>query len=189
MLSSIVSFVFCISMAIVTKRLNKISKPPIVTWIIDGNNLKGFRGVPSDRQAIIDELQTVASPPDRMLSSTVTLTGKQQPISNVVLVFDSNNTQNESFQKASFGPWFEYVIATPMKNYTTNDRADDYIIHQAMPQLSHEYQNGKIHLVTADKDLGKRAVASGWMKGGSIVNPSKFWKKYLPSLKQIQNYC
>ena len=34
----------------------------MVTWLIDGNNLKCCRGVPNDRMAIAKELESIASP-------------------------------------------------------------------------------------------------------------------------------
>jgi hypothetical protein len=71
------------------------------------------------------------------------------------------------------------------------DRADDYIIEHALPELQARFndhqspeQRHVVHLVSADKELRKRALATRKMNGGSVVYPPKFWKQYLPNLQQ-----
>ena len=150
-----------------TGRLN-FETPECVTWLVDGNNLQCSRFVPRDRGAIIEELKKVASPDDY---------ADEKAISNVVLVFDGN--EDEPFQKTVESKWFQYVVADGKGK--KKDRADDYMVDHAMPEL--QALGGRVHLVSADKELGKRIQATGIMNGGSLVHPPKFWKQYLPNLQ------
>jgi hypothetical protein len=141
--------------------------PSLVTWVIDGTNLQCSRPVPNQRPTILEELEKMASPANR-----------EPPISNVFVVFDGE--EDEAFQQVRLeSKWFQYVV-TDGKGRQKN-RADDYIVHEAIPALMP--LGGRIHLVTADKELGKRVVAMGAMKGGSLVHPPKFWIQYLPNLQ------
>ncbi|CAJ1954757.1 unnamed protein product [Cylindrotheca closterium] len=200
------------------------TKPSIVTWLIDGNNLQccsasGGMGR-MERNEVIQEIQQIASPSSSSSSSSsaifslrhdddddgndanppdIVLTKKQRKlqqrqnsIANVVLVFDGN--ENEEFQELITNhPWFQ-VIITDGKG-KRKDRADDYIVHHALPQLNERFfekQQEKssgshvVHLVSADKELRKRAIATRMTNGGSVVYPPKFWKQYLPNLIKQQ---
>uniref|UniRef100_A0A7S2MIT5 NYN domain-containing protein n=1 Tax=Helicotheca tamesis TaxID=374047 RepID=A0A7S2MIT5_9STRA len=152
------------------------NNPSVVTWLVDGSNLRCSRGVPHERDSIIEELQKIASPSDMKTTNC-----RDVLISNVVLVFDGDH--NETFHKSRLSSWFQYIVTDGKDKQ--KDRGDDYIIEQALPELKD--LDGRVHLVTADKDLGKRARATGIMKGGSIVHPPKFWKQYLPNLQVKQN--
>lgn len=162
--------------------------PPIMTtWLIDGNNLKCFRGVPDDRSQIIAELGKISSPKTQSTSTRIT---------HVVLVFDGNH--NETFTKTvSPDCWFTVCVTEGFGR--VKDRADDYIVNVALPE-SHaqtlellaaidttggsSHSKGRVHLVSADKKLGKRAARL--MGGGSIVHPQKFWQYYLTNLQQAR---
>lgn len=150
-----------------TGRLNT-TPPSLVTWLVDGNNLACSRSVPNDRETIIEELGKMASPDDANPSR----------ISNVVLVFDGH--EGEQLDKKIKSQWFQYVITDGMGR--EKDRADNYIVEHAVPSL--KPLGGRVHLVSADKELGKRVQSSGIMKGGSLIHPPKFWKEYLPNLQQ-----
>jgi hypothetical protein len=67
--------------------------------------------------------------------------------------------------------WFQVVITDGIDR--KNDRADDYIINHALPELQGLALKTKekhvVHLVSADKELRKRAVATRHMNGGSVV--------------------
>jgi GTPase involved in cell partitioning and DNA repair len=177
--------------------MNHKHRPKIVTWLIDGNNLKCFRGVPDDRDSLIQELQRIASTKtDEQRDSIIIGSNNNNEdedegeaadvvpsISNVVLVFDGD--QDETFSKhVSKCSWFQHVITDGRDKH--KDRADNYMIDEALPKDLKSLQ-GKVHLVTADKELGKRARATRIMKGGSVVPPSKFWKQYLPNLQKRNN--
>uniref|UniRef100_A0A6U3ULJ5 NYN domain-containing protein n=1 Tax=Ditylum brightwellii TaxID=49249 RepID=A0A6U3ULJ5_9STRA len=165
-------------------------KALVTTWLIDGNNLKCFRGVPDERASIIQELEKIASPcHDTPLNDTHgdNKTKKITKISNVILVFDGHH--NETFQKTiSPNSWFQYIITSGINK--EKDRADNYIIEEALPKLRdwdcNNHELGYVHLITADKELSQRARATGVMNGGSIVYPPKFWKQYLPNLQRTQ---
>jgi hypothetical protein len=185
-----------IALAFSTGRLETKAKPTIVTWLIDGTNLQccsasagGSRGR-KDRQEVINEVEQIPS-----LSSAELLPNHNSdckcnkiPITNVVLVFDGND--NEAFQKRIWSPWFQVVVTDGEGK--RKDRADDYIIEHALPELQARFndddqtpeQRHVVHLVSADKELRKRALATRKMNGGSVVYPPKFWKQYLPNLQQ-----
>ncbi|KAL3939968.1 MAG: hypothetical protein SGBAC_005394 [Bacillariaceae sp.] len=157
-----------------------------------------------ERSDVIREIQQIASPSSLTISS-ITLNDnsdahhnmlppmtkkqrrkqqQQNSIANVVLVFDGNEDEKEA--TITNHPWFQVVITDGRGR--RKDRADDYIVHHALPQLNakHEHLTSVVHLVTADKELRKRAQATRLMHGGSMVYPPKFWKQYLPNLQQRQ---
>jgi hypothetical protein len=162
-------FKIIFSIGLVTGRLNT-APPALVTWLIDGNNLQCSRSVPNERQTILDELQMIASPDDAKSNDL----GR---IRNIFVVFDGDD--NEIFQHNVESKWFQYVVTDG--NGRKEGRADDYIVEHAIPSL--KPLHGRIHLVTADKELSKRVRNTGAMKGGSLVHPPKFWTQYLPNLK------
>lgn len=158
-----------------TGRLNT-APPSLVTWLVDGNNLQCSRFVPNERQAIIEELQKIASPNDVNINAD---DDDQKPISNVFLVFDGDEEESFLHIKSQQTKWFQYVITDGEGKQ--KDRADDFIVNHAIPEL--QILGGRVHLVSADKELGKRVTATGVMKGGSLVHPPKFWQKYLGNLQ------
>lgn len=192
--------------------LDTIQKPSIVTWLIDGTNLQccsscgGGSGNSGnmgrlEREQVVQEIRQIASPstinvsdlPLSLVESKGGLTKKQRrkqtPIANVVLVFDGG--EDEEFQESIIHQWFQ-VIVTDGKG-KRKDRADDYIIDHALPQLKDRFPRDArkslfhmVHLVSADKELRKRAAATRMMNRGSMVHPPKFWKQYLPNLQQQQ---
>lgn len=166
-----------------------------------------------ERNDVIREIQQIASPSSLTISS-ITLNDnnsdallenklppmtkkqrrkhrQQNSIANVVLVFDGNEDEKEA--TITNHPWFQVVITDGRGR--RKDRADDYIVHHALPQLNAKYEQQQqqqqqltsiVHLVTADKELRKRAQATRLMNGGSMVYPPKFWKQYMPNLQQQQ---
>ncbi|CAB9521317.1 expressed unknown protein [Seminavis robusta] len=147
--------------------------PSLVTWLIDGTNLACSRHVPGDREALVERLQEIASP----IGTSAADDDGTTIVTNVVLVFDGD--EDEVFSKSTFG-WFQQIVTDGKGK--VKDRADDHIVQHVLPEL--QQLNGRVHLVSADKELGKRVQASGVMKGGSMVHPPKFWKEYLPNLQQ-----
>jgi hypothetical protein len=131
--------------------------PPTTTWVIDGNNLKGQRGVPSERQAIADRLKMIT---------------RHNNQTNVVLVFDGRRGEEGAFHcdECHHGSQFHFVVTELPQS------ADDYIVDAVSTQ------QGRVHVVTADKELGLRARQTRNLRGGAIVNPLKFWKNYIPNL-------
>lgn len=171
----------------------KNMKPTIVSWLIDGSNLQCCSGRGSnrstygrkDREDVIQEMKQMSSCSSTKMSHGNKKKSKKTPIANVILVFDGN--EDEVFQKLVWSPWFQVVITDGEGK--RKDRADDYIIEYALPELHDRFSGEQehrhvVHLVSADKELRKRAVATRKMNGGSVVYPPKFWKQYLPNLQQ-----
>lgn len=193
-------------LALTFGKLNLERKPTIVTWLIDGTNLQccsasGGKGR-MERHQVVDEIQSIASPSGSCLSleelpktQSKKRGKKHKPIANVVLVFDGN--EDEDFQELILDRWFRVIITDG--NGRKKDRADDYIVDHALPKLDQRFPiDGEadtlhrhhhyhvVHLVSADKELRRRARATRMMNGGSLVHPPKFWKQYLPNLQQEQ---
>lgn len=178
-------FLFLVVTALVSGRLETSIKPSVVTWLIDGTNVQccSGKGGKKEREEIIQELERIASP-------DVSTFATDQRIANVVLVFDGD--LYETFDKVVLGPWFQIIITDGAGK--RKDRADDYIINDALPELQNRFsfleekgQKHVIHLVTADKDLKRRAAKTQAMNGGSCIHPPKFWQKYLPNLKKVSS--
>ena len=135
-----------------------------------------------EREQVIQELEQIASPSTTQLNDGA----EDISIANVVLVFDGEHY--ETLQKSVPSPWFQVVITDGKDR--KRDRADDYIINHALPELQtvldgdEKERRHVIHLVSADKGLRKRAMATRKMNGGSVVPSPKFWRNYLPNLQQ-----
>ena len=155
--------------------------PDIVTWLIDGNNLKCSRGVPDDRCAIIQELQQIASSRQTQTVEAKSTADSPMIIANVVLVFDGDH--NEILTR-TVSPHFWFQVVVTDGRLREKDRADNYMIDTILPEL--QSTAGRVHLVSADKELAKRAEATRLMRGGSTVHPPKFWNHYLPNLQARQ---
>lgn len=154
--------------------------PAVTTWVVDGTNLQlSSRLVPNDRTQILEALAQIASP-DTLSTNDDSKGNRTVRTCNVVVVFDGN--EDETFQKCSQGPNFEFVITDGKGRQ--KDRADNYIVDDCLPWL--QSLGGRIHLVSADKELQKRVQASGYMNGGSCIHPPKFWKEILPNLQEQQ---
>ena len=175
---------------VVSGRLDTKQKPAVVTWLIDGTNLQccSSRGR-KDRQHVISEIEKIASSSHRMKGDDADKSDVVAcPVCNVVLVFDGNH--DESFEKIVRNRWFQIVITDGKDK--RKDRADDYIVNHALPELQDRFGIERVplsskfvvHLVSADRTLRKRASATRLMYGGSTVDPPKFWKDYLPNLQQ-----
>lgn len=178
---------------VLSGRLDMKAKPRLVTWLIDGNNLQCCSGGrKKERQEIIQEIGQIASSPNTTMNDgSMGQISNESTISNVVLVFDGN--EDESLARHVENPWFQIIVTDgKMKQ---KDRADDFIVHVALPEISERFGAGDalghsvshvVHLVSADRKLAKRVRGTRLTNGGSIVQPAKFWKQYLPNLQQRQ---
>ena len=119
-------FLFLFVTALVSGRLETSIKPSVVTWLVDGTNVQccSGKGGKKEREEIIQELERIASP-------DVSTFATDQRIANVVLVFDGD--LDEAFDKIVLGPWFQIIITDGAGK--RKDRADDYIINDALPEL------------------------------------------------------
>lgn len=133
-------------------------KSTLTTWFIDGNNLMGHRGTPKDPDTIANKLQPI------------------QGADAVILVFDGgkgDTTRTESlgsFQRISLGE--------------DDVSADDYILRE-IKALMDELPRRRVDVVTADRDLRRRVLASKPIVR-SVVNPVTFWRRYLPRLSGLK---
>ena len=139
-------------------------RPSSTTWLIDGNNLKAQSKVPSERQMLVSKLKPLTEPSTRNYAT------------NVALVFDGRRGESSSFETniSDDGGGIFLTVITP--DFQT---ADDYIV-KALEQ--DEFGPGRVHVVTADRELQHRVVATKQMNGGAVIHPVKFWRDYLPSL-------
>ena len=206
-----------------TGNVNAIPQPTMVTWLVDGNNLSCSRTVPNDRDSILRELRTIASPTsshsslslsspfesggaeedddETAVSKTKSKPSKKRKskspqiavTTNVFVVFDGNEDEHsERIIATETDLWFRCAVTDG--RHRRKDRADDYIVNCAIPHLQkligERFRNkqgtSKVHLVSADKELQKRVLATRVMNGGSFVHPPKFWKDYLPVLRKQQ---
>jgi predicted RNA-binding protein with PIN domain len=140
-------------------------RPNSTTWLIDGNNLKAQSKVPSERQILALKLKPLTEPSLRNYAT------------NVALVFDGRRGEASSLEtniSNGGGGGIFLTVVTP--DFQT---ADDYIV-KALEQ--DEFGPGRVHVVTADRELQQRVVATKQMNGGAVIHPVKFWRDHLPSL-------
>lgn len=172
--------------------LGSIPSPTMVAWLVDGNNLSCSRGVPNERETILRELATVASPRSSILGGGPKDPMPSKPISYVVIVFDGNEDEASDRTIVDEDKWLQWTV-TDGRN-RMKDRADDWIIENAIPslhRLADKRSSGgmgktRVNLVSADRELQKRVRATRILNGGSFVHPPKFWKDYLPVLQKQQ---
>jgi hypothetical protein len=181
--------------------LGSIPSPTMVTWLVDGNNLSCSRKVPNERETILKELLEIASLRDvgswdacrRETDEDPRNDGSETPlVSSVVVVFDGNEDETSDATFVEDDRWFEWTVTDGSNR--SKDRADDWIVDKAIPSLqkvidervSKGMGTGRVHLVSADRELQKRVGATRIMNGGSFVHPPKFWKDYLPVLQDQQ---
>jgi predicted RNA-binding protein with PIN domain len=144
---------------------DKNERPSSTTWLIDGNNLKAQSKVPSERQILALKLKPLTEPSTRNYAT------------NVALVFDGRRGEASSSFETNLsddGGGIFLTVITP--DFQT---ADDYIV-KALEQ--EEFGIGRVHVVTADRELQHRVVATKQMNGGAVIHPVKFWRDHLPSL-------
>jgi predicted RNA-binding protein with PIN domain len=137
-------------------------RPSSITWLIDGNNLKAQSKVPSEREILALKLKPLTEPSTRNY------------VTNVALVFDGRRGEASSFEtniSDDGGGTFQTVVTPDFQT------ADDYIV-KALEQ--DEFGPGRVHVVTADRELQHRVAATKKMNGGAVIHPVKFWRNYLP---------
>eukprot|EP00535_Pseudo-nitzschia_heimii_P008554 CAMPEP_0197176570 /NCGR_PEP_ID=MMETSP1423-20130617/2446_1 /TAXON_ID=476441 /ORGANISM="Pseudo-nitzschia heimii, Strain UNC1101" /LENGTH=202 /DNA_ID=CAMNT_0042625955 /DNA_START=110 /DNA_END=718 /DNA_ORIENTATION=- len=151
--------------ALTINQVSAKTKRP-TTWLIDGNNFLGQRGVqglPRDGDKLAEKLLPISG---RM--------GGSSTPNEVMLVFDgrrdvdterTTNKLGESFTKVQL----EHGII-----------ADTFLIEE-MEAIRERDPSRRVKLVTADKRL--RAQALGIRPTvKQVVNPKIFWKKYVPRM-------
>jgi predicted RNA-binding protein with PIN domain len=151
------------------------------TWLIDGNNLKGQRPVPSNREDIKSKLEEIfMNDKDRQGSTSS---------NNVVLIFDGRKGESPFRHKQLYpvendggeAAFLEVIITTDGQS------ADDFMLEWLKEEEKEQRVKDRIVAVTADKELQQLLVLEGglYKAGGSIVHPLKFWVNVLPRLIEL----
>ena len=137
-----------------------------VSWLIDGNNFLGQRGVhglPRDG--------------DKLAEKLIQISGKQGGSStpnDVVLVFDGRKDVDTERTDIRLN---ENFIKVQLKHGTI---ADDFLLDE-IEKIRLEDPTRRVKLVTADKRLRASALdIRPTVK--QVVNPKVFWKKYVPRM-------
>jgi hypothetical protein len=137
-----------------------------VSWLIDGNNFLGQRGVhglPRDG--------------DKLAEKLIQISGKQGGSStpnDVVLVFDGRKDVDTERTDMQLN---ENFIKVQLKHGTI---ADDFLLDE-IEKIRLEDPTRRVKLVTADKRLRASALdIRPTVK--QVVNPKVFWKKYVPRM-------
>ena len=151
--------------ALTINHVSSKTKRP-TTWLIDGNNFLGQRGVtglPRDG--------------DKLAEKLLPISGKQGGSSTsneVLLVFDGRKDVDTERIKSELGESFTKV------QLEHGIIADDFLIEE-IQEIRRTDPSRRVKLVTADKRLRSQALAiRPTVK--QVVNPKNFWKKYVPRM-------
>lgn len=128
-------------------------------WFIDGNNLIASKGVTKDREALIQKMRPLQSSSAEQL----------------VLVFDGRAGSEKNIDTEGS---FQIV------QLEEGVSSDDFILEE-ISKLVQESKINRVELVTADRELRRLALAS---RPGvkRVINPSTFWKRYLPRMSGLK---
>jgi hypothetical protein len=156
--------VFVVDALTINHVSSKTKRP--TTWLIDGNNFLGQRGVhglPRDG--------------DKLAEKLLPISGKQGGSSTpneVLLVFDGRRDVDLERTQSSLGDSFTKV---QLEHGTI---ADDFLIDE-IREIQAADPSRRVKLVTADKRLRAQALnIRPTVK--QVVNPKVFWKKYVPRM-------
>eukprot|EP00533_Pseudo-nitzschia_delicatissima_P015282 CAMPEP_0197270658 /NCGR_PEP_ID=MMETSP1432-20130617/7505_1 /TAXON_ID=44447 /ORGANISM="Pseudo-nitzschia delicatissima, Strain UNC1205" /LENGTH=214 /DNA_ID=CAMNT_0042735979 /DNA_START=69 /DNA_END=713 /DNA_ORIENTATION=- len=151
--------------ALTINHVSSKTKRP-TTWLIDGNNFLGQRGVhglPRDG--------------DKLAEKLLPISGKQGGSSTpneVLLVFDGRKDVDTERTKSELAESFTKV------QLEHGIIADDFLIEE-IKEIQRTDPSRRVKLVTADKRLRQQALAiRPTVK--QVVNPKNFWKKYVPRM-------
>jgi len=151
--------------ALTINQVSAKTKRP-TTWLIDGNNFLGQRGVqglPRDGDKLAEKLLPISG---RM--------GGSSTPNEVMLVFDGRRDVDTERTTNQVGDSFTKV------NLEHGTIADTFLIEE-MEAIRERDPSRRVKLVTADKRL--RAQALGIRPTvKQVVNPKVFWKKYVPRM-------
>lgn len=154
----------CCSALTINHVSSKTKRP--TTWLIDGNNFLGQRGVtglPRDGDKLAEKLVAISG----------TQGGSSTP-NDVLLVFDGRRDVDLERTDSKLTDSFTKV---QLQHGTI---ADDFLVEE-IEQIRKEDPSRRVKLVTADKRLRARALGiRPTVK--QVVNPKVFWKKYVPRM-------
>lgn len=151
--------------ALTINHVSSKTKRP-TTWLIDGNNFLGQRGVhglPRDGDKLAEKLLPISG----------TAGGSSTP-NEVLLVFDGRKDVDTERTTSELGESFTKV------QLEHGFIADDFLIEE-IEEIRKSDPSRRVKLVTADKRLRAQALAiRPTVK--QVVNPKNFWKKYVPRM-------
>lgn len=158
--------------ALTINHVSSKTKRP-TTWLIDGNNFLGQRGVhglPRDGDKLAEKLLPISGKEG----------GSSTP-SEVMLVFDGRKDIDTERTMSKLGDSFTKV---QLEHGTI---ADNFLIEE-MEEIRKQDPSRRVKLVTADKRLRAHALSiRPTVK--QVVNPKVFWKKYVPRMSgQKKNF-
>jgi len=148
----------------INQRRAKDKRP--VSWLIDGNNFLGQRGVhglPRDGDKLAEKLIAISG----------TEGGSSAP-NDVVLVFDGRKDIDTERIDTQLNDNFKKV---QLQHGTI---ADDFLIEE-IRSIREQDPHRRVKLVTADKYL-RRSALTIRPTVKQVVNPTVFWKKYYTRL-------
>lgn len=150
--------------ALTINHVSSKTKRP-TTWLIDGNNFLGQRGVhglPRDGDKLAEKLLPIS------------ISEGGSPNEAVMLVFDGRKEVDLERTRSELGESFTKV------QLEHGFIADDFLIEE-IKAIRDSDPSRRVKLVTADKRL--RAQALGIRPTvKQVVNPKVFWKKYVPRM-------
>jgi len=151
--------------ALTINQVSSKTKRP-TTWLIDGNNFLGQRGVhglPRDGDKLAEKLLAISG----------TEGGSSTP-NDVLLVFDGRKDIDLERTDSKLSESFTKV---QLQHGTI---ADDFLVEE-IRTIRAEDPSRRVKLVTADKRLRAEALnIRPTVK--QVVNPKVFWKKYVPRM-------
>jgi len=151
--------------ALTINHVSSKTKRP-TTWLIDGNNFLGQRGVhglPRDGDKLAEKLLPISG----------TQGGSSTP-NEVLLVFDGRKDVDTERTTSELAESFTKV------QLEHGIIADDFLIEE-IEEIRRTDPSRRVKLVTADKRLRAQALAiRPTVK--QVVNPKNFWKKYVPRM-------
>jgi len=155
--------IFLVEGLTINQRSAKEKRP--VSWLIDGNNMLGQRGVKLPRD--LDKLA------EKLVPMSGTTGGSSTP-NQVVLVFDGRKDIDLERTETQLNDNFKQI------NCRYGTIADDFLLEE-IRSIRATDPTRRVKLVTADKYLRRSALAiRPTVK--QVVNPTVFWKKYVPRL-------